>query len=362
MSELPPLPEIVNGNFQFKALQYTNHSSEFKIETVEFPTELGPKDVLIKTKAASINPVDLILKALTYSLFGTKFRGFGGDFSGIVLKTGSDSSYKPGDKVFGDAITPFGKSGSFGEYFIFNEKEATLSFKIPNGLSFSESASLPIAGCTAFQALKEHADLKGKKVLILGGGTSVGSYGVQFAKGYFGASHVVATCSPRSSEKIKSFGADLTIDYHQSETAKVNEVLEFVKEHGKFDIILDTVRDSSFYPYSTSILHGSNNGGVYAKIAGSTVMDYKNVKIFSLLPSFSSLSYFIKSKLSGEIAKPVTILLKKDEDFGDAITKLIDDGKFTPVIDSEFDGYSQFSEAIEKVATSKASGKVICTF
>lgn len=362
MSALPPLPEIVNGKYQFKALQYKTHSSELKYETVEYPTQLGPNDVLIKTKAASVNPIDLIFKAFSYSFYGPKFKGFGGDFSGIVLKTGSASSFKEGDEIYGNFLVPFTKNGTFGEYFLFNEKKAILAIKKPKSLSFTEAASLPIVACTAFQALKEHADLKGKNVLILGAGTSVGSYGVQFAKHYFGAANVVGTCSPRSAEKIKSYGADATVDYHQTESAKINEVLEFVKEHGKFDFILDTVRDPSFHAYSTSILNGSNKGGIYATIAGSTVMDYTNVKFSAMLPSFGSLLYGIKSKFSGEIAKPISVFLKNNKDFAAALDKLIEEGHFTPVIDSELDGLTQYSEAIQKVATSKASGKVVCTF
>lgn len=362
MSEIPALPPVVNGKFQFKALQYSNYSQKPTYQTVEYPAELGPKDVLVKTKATSVNPVDVILKGLSYSWIGAKSKGFGGDFAGVVVKAGSESAYKPGDRIFGDVLSPMGQLGSFGEYIYFNESQTTMCFKIPEGVSFEEAASLPIAGCTAFQALKEHADLSGKNVLILGGGTSLGSYAIQLAKYHFGAAQVVATCSPKTSEKLKGLGADATVSYRQAESAKVNDVLEFVKTHGKFDFILDAVRDTSFYAHSTAVVHGSNKGGIYAKIGGSATMDYTNIKISGLLPSFVSIKYALRAKFCGEIATPLTIFLHDNKDFAQVMGKLVAENHFHFVIDSTLDGLTEYDQAIQKVASSAASGKVVCTF
>lgn len=213
-----------------------------------------------------------------------------------------------------------------------------------------------------FPRFEGHENLKGKNVLILGAGTSVGSNGVQFAKHYFGAKNVVATCSANSAEKVESLGADVIIDYTKGETAKTNEILEFVKVNGKFDFVLDTVRDSSIYPISTAVLHGANKGGVFAKVAGSTTLDYNRIKIADLLPSYASLKYSIVGKWNKEHAKHVVLMLHDNKDYGDAVDKLNKEGHFQFIIDSEYDGLTEYKAAIEKVALSKAKGKVVCTF
>lgn len=357
------LPKVVDGQFEFKALRFSDYASPLQYETVHYPAELDPTTIVIKTKASSVNPADVLLKGIAYWFMGDRSKGFGSDFSGEVVKTGSESKYKPGDKIFGIVYPPLKANGAFGEYIVHDETKFMMCFKIPDGLDFAEAASLPIAAGTAYQGLGEHANLKDKNVLILGAGTSVGSYGVQFAKHFYGAKNVVATCSPSSAPKVKSYGADLIVDYTKGEKSKVAEVLDFVEKNGKFDIILDTVRDGSFYPITNQVLQGSANGGVYTKVAGSTTLDYGNAHFKDLLPTFASLKYGIMGRFYPHwYARHVVLWLHDNKGFADAVAKMMKEDKFHVVLDSKWDGMTQYDEAIQKVAQGKAKGKVVVTF
>lgn len=356
--ELP----IVNGKISTKALTYSNYSTPATFETIEIPTTVAPTELLVKVEAASINPVDCILKNLSYTYLGSKKKVLGGDFSGVVIKAGESLEYKEGDEIYGDILSPMKSVGSFSEYVLFDASKATVLHKIPKGMSFSQAAALPIASATGFQCLNQYAgDLEGKNVLILGAGTSVGVNTIQFAKNHFKAANVVVTCSASSASKAKSLGADLIIDYTKGESAKVASTLEFVKENGLFDVIVDCVRDNSFFDITDAVLKNQKDNGAFVRVSGSKVFDYKNPKLIELLPSFRTLKYSFGAKF-GHHAKFVEVLLRRDDNYGKVVEKLWNEKKFDIIIDTEYDALTQHKEAFDKVASGKAKGKVVCTF
>jgi NADPH:quinone reductase-like Zn-dependent oxidoreductase len=89
----------------------------------------------------------------------------------------------------------------------------------PRAVDLADAAALPSVGLTAWQALFEHADLKaGQSILIDGAGGAVGGYAVQLAK-QAGAT-VTATASPRSHDRVRSYGADRIVDYTATPAAE----------------------------------------------------------------------------------------------------------------------------------------------
>lgn len=98
----------------------------------------------------------------------------------------------------------------------------------PTSIPLPDAAALPLVGLTAWQALFDHAELTaGQRVLINGAGGAVGGYAVQLAKG--AGAHVIATASPRSSEAVKTAGADEVVDHTTTEvTAAVTEPVDVV--------------------------------------------------------------------------------------------------------------------------------------
>jgi NADPH:quinone reductase-like Zn-dependent oxidoreductase len=139
-----------------KRIQFHRYGGpeEMKLEDYELPA-LGTDEILVRVKAASVNPVDWkIRQGAMKFMTGKKFpRGMGLDFSGVIERVGSGiKRFKAGDEVFG--ATPVKTAGSFAETLITQEKLAT---KKPAGLSHEEAATLSVAGTTALISLTRKA-------------------------------------------------------------------------------------------------------------------------------------------------------------------------------------------------------------
>jgi len=189
-------------------------------------------EILLKVKAASINPIDW--KLMRGDFPGKKEGPVGFDVSGIVEKIGPDTTtdLNVGDEVFADSAKT---GGSFAEYCVVQEIALA---KKPENITFKEAASLPLAGLTAIQGLLNIGKFKkGDKVLIYGGSGGVGSLAIQAAKS-MGASEVYSTGS--SVEMIKGFGADVVINY------KEKSLMDSLKGQN-FDIVFDTIGGYEHY-------------------------------------------------------------------------------------------------------------------
>ncbi len=195
-----------------------------------------PKDdeMLIKIHASSINSADhrtmlakpFFVRFMGEGLLKPKKSVPGIDMSGVVEAVGSGiKQFKQGDEVFGDIYDS--KIGAYAEYSCAGE-DANIVIK-PEGVTFMQAASVPVAGMTALQALRDHGQIKeGQSVLVNGASGGVGTFAVILAKA-FGA-EVTGVCSARNLELVKSIGADFVIDYTK----------EDVTESGKrYDLIID---------------------------------------------------------------------------------------------------------------------------
>ncbi len=194
-------------------------------------------EVLVKVEAAGVNPLDV--KLITGSLqayFPLKMPyDLGTDLSGIVVEAGLLAArWKKGDKVIA-RLEPGpgngshgGRGGAFAEFAVVPARHLTAA---PATLDLAESAGLPTAAGTAWQALFEKAHLcSGQTILVHAGAGGVGSFAVQLAK-YVGA-RVIATASGANAEIIRSLGADQVVDYRSEDFSSAL--------HG-IDIVLDTV-------------------------------------------------------------------------------------------------------------------------
>jgi NADPH:quinone reductase-like Zn-dependent oxidoreductase len=194
----------------------------------------GPDGVLVRVRAASVNRVDWydvtgrpwIARPIT-GLRGPKSAPVGVDFAGTVEAVGEDvTDFKPGDDVFGIA------NGSFAEYASVKKAPA---FK-PANVSFEDAATLPVAGLTALQGLRDHGRLQpGQSVLVNGASGGVGTFAVQIAKAL--GAEVTAVCSTRNVEQARSLGADHVIDYSRD---------DFTKGSGRYDVMLDIAGSKSW--------------------------------------------------------------------------------------------------------------------
>ena len=222
-----------------RALTLTGYEGIKSLRFADVATpEPGPNDVLIKVRAASVNPVDgkitngymrgRIDFALPHVL--------GRDCAGVIAKVGSAvTAFAPGDEVYG--VADQARWGTQAEYLA--TQAATVARK-PAGLSDIEAGSLPVAGLSALAGLVTAADLKrGQRVLIHAGAGGVGTFAVQLAK-HLGA-EVAATAGTANLDFVRSLGADVVIDYRTTDFADAIKDYDLV-----FDLVGGEVRHRSF--------------------------------------------------------------------------------------------------------------------
>lgn len=189
----------------------------------------SPDEVLIKVYASGVNPVDWkIRKGLRKEKFPTDFPlTLGWDVSGVVEEVGSAvRNLHRGDRVYSRPDPT--RNGTYAEYVAVKADQVGRS---PRTLDYVQSAAVPLAGLTAWQALFDHGRLEpGQTVLIHAASGGVGVYAVQFAK--WRGAKVIGTTSTHNLTFVKDLGADEVIDYTQQ---KFEEVAKNV------DLVLDTL-------------------------------------------------------------------------------------------------------------------------
>ena len=276
-----------------------------------------PKDneVLLRVRAASVNPLDWRMKS----------ERPGVDLAGEILAVGNNvAQFKPGDAVFG------GGKGAFAEYAC--ARESKLAPK-PEGVSFEQAASVPIAGLTALQALRDEGHLQsGQKVLINGAAGGVGTFAVQIAKS-FGA-HVTGVCSTKNVGLVRSLGADRVIDYTRE---------DFTNDLGDYELFLDNV--------------GNRNLSAMKRVLGPSgkcviVGAPKRMSgVFTWL-----VKVFARSLLLRENFKFVMANINRDD--LTTLGELITAGKVTPVIDRQYP-LSKAADAMAYAEEGHARAKVV---
>ena len=182
--------------------KYGDLEQSLEFQEISVPV-IQPNQLLIRTQAASFNPLDYkIVRGDFKAVRKIQFpQGIGRDVSGIVEKIGkSIKGFKVGDKVFSRIDENL--VGTMAEYVVSNEKDVAL---MPSNLSFNEAASIPLAGLTAYQSLVDVAQLSSQEnVLIYAGSGGVGTIAIQLAK-HLGA-YVTATTSTKNVDMVKKLG------------------------------------------------------------------------------------------------------------------------------------------------------------
>lgn len=207
-------------------------------KSASLPNDPSSGKVLVKIKAAGINPVDWkIREGYMKQMIQLKFPStLGMDFSGIIEKVGEGiSNLKQGDEVYGQASVTKGGTGAFAEMAIADGD--SVAYK-PKSLSHEQAAGLPLVGVSAWQALVENIQLtKGQKILIHGGAGGIGSIAIQLAK-HLGAQLIATTVSTNDKQFVKDIGADEVVDYK-------TQTFEDVLSHD-YDAVFDTVGGETY--------------------------------------------------------------------------------------------------------------------
>jgi len=202
----------------------------------------GAGEVLIKVRAAGVNPVDWKVAMRRLGMVP------GTDVAGTIDTLGDGvTGWKVGDQVLGFAR----QSGSYAEYAVI--PVGSLAMK-PVSMTFEEAAGVPIAAETAYRALHEAGKIAaGQTVLIHGAAGGVGSAAVQIAKA--AGARVIGTASPNNHDFLRSLGADQVIDYRSQ---RFEDVVKNV------DLVLNTA-DAETNARSIGVIR---EGGVLVSIVG----------------------------------------------------------------------------------------------
>lgn len=307
--------------------------------------KVGPRDVLVRARAASINPLDKMVRNGEFKQLLKYKRPFvlGHDVSGIVAEVGAEvRGFATGDEVY--ARPRDLRIGTFAEFVAIDEDDVALK---PKSLSFEEAAAVPLVALAAWQTLVDLADVKpGQKVLVHAGAGGLGSTVIQLAK-HLGA-YVATTAHTDDIERARAVGADEVIDFTKTD---FSEVL------AGFDVVLDSIGGTNLEKSLTVL----RRGGLAISVVGPPD------------PSFAE-------QLGQPIMKPVMALLsrkvrKQAKKLGVRysfffmrasgsqladLAALYDNGTLRPVLDRTFP-FDETLEAMAYVEQGRASGKIVVT-
>jgi NADPH:quinone reductase-like Zn-dependent oxidoreductase len=311
-----------------------------RLEDVDRP-DAGPGQVLVQVRAASVNAADWHvmrgdpkLARLQLGVRRPKAPVRGRDFAGEVAEVGAGVTHVgPGDEVFGETGMA---DGAFAEYV---RAPAGQVAPKPAGLTFEQAAALPLAGCTALQALRDVANVQpGQRLLVNGASGGVGTFAVQIGKAL--GAHVTAVCSTRNVELVRSLGAEDVVDY----TAE-----DVVSARQRFDVILDLVGNRSLRELrgilterGTLVLSG---GGVFD---GGSLLGP-----MALIIGGGLVGRLVRQRIQPFNATPTTERLT-------ALARLAESGQIRPVLDRTY-ALAEVPAAVRYLESEHARAKVVVT-
>jgi NADPH:quinone reductase-like Zn-dependent oxidoreductase len=328
-----------------KAAFLRRHGTRERLQVGDLPRPApGPTDVLVRVRAASVNPVDFKIRdgALRPLIRYPFPLILGNDLSGVVEEVGAQvTTFQPGDEVF--ARLDKNRIGSFAEFALVSAAQVA---KKPASLSFEEAASLPLAGLTAWQALTESLHVKaGQKVLIHAGSGGVGTLAIQLAK-HLGV-YVATTTSAKNRELVTRLGADRVIDY---KTERFDEVLQ------DYDAVLDALGGDEQLR-SFRVLR---SGGALVTITGTPTAAWGKAwglnPVLRLALRLMTRRYTAAAKAKG--ARYEYLFMHPSGEQLEFLSSLVQRGTLKPLVDRVF-SLDEAQEALAYVETGRAVGKVI---
>jgi alcohol dehydrogenase len=306
--------------------------------------EPGSHDLLVRVRAASVNPVDLkirdgLVKVLTPYSFPLVL---GNDLAGDVEAVGpAVTGFKVGDAVYSRLDTD--RIGAFADYALVRESAAA---KKPARLDYVQAASLPLVGLTTWQALVDVAQLRaGQKVLIHAGSGGVGTFAIQLAK-HLGA-EVVTTASAKNHALVKSLGADVAIDYKTTRFEEVARDQDVVFDTQGGDTLLRSFE--AVRPGGVVVTIGGRPDGKFARAWGLGlplvwILTLLNRKVDRLARKRRARFEYMFVRASGEQLERIGALL--------------DQAVIAPVLDRTFP-LEAAADALSYVESGRAVGKVV---
>ncbi len=294
------------------------------LELVEVPRPSPiPTEVLVRTLAAGVNPVDWKVRARGGFLGEPPFT-VGWDVAGVVEEIGFGvTRFSVGDRVFGMPRFPR-EAAAYAEYVTSPSRQLAL---IPDALDDVEAGAVPLAGLTAWQALVETANVQpGQRVLVLAAAGGVGHLAVQIAKAR--GAYVLGTARAEKHAFLADLGADEAIDYTSENVAeRAHEV----------DVVIDLVGGET----GLDAFPALRAGGVFVSIPSST--------------GLAELQ-----ELATGRARVTGILVEPDRAGLEALAELVAAGALRPHVSQTFP-LAEAGRAHELGETGRTQGKLVLT-
>lgn len=329
-----------------KAVQIKNYSKNIDTIFCEIAQpEPSDSEVLIRVKAAAVNPVELLILTGSIKLIQDYAMPLtlGNECSGVIEKVGKKVvGFQPGDSVY--ARLPLHKIGAFAEYVAVDQKEIA---KMPAHYDFATAAAIPLTGLTAYQAIVEELEAKpGETILIPGGSGSFGQMAVPIAKSF--GMHVIVTGNARAREQFLAMGVDQYLDYKQE---------NYWEQLSEIDYVIDTLGASEF-EHELSVL--KKGGRLVSLRTGPN-------KAFAERMHFSGLKKLLFTLAGSKFDKAARkqgkeyrfLFVRSDGAQLRKITDIVEKQQIKPAIDSRIFSLSQVNEALRLVAKGPLNGKVI---
>ncbi|MYN44123.1 zinc-binding dehydrogenase [Pseudoduganella sp. FT93W] len=298
--------------------------------------------VMVEVHAASINPVELAIRAGHYQqLMPLNFPHIPGfDISGVVLTAPAGSGFQRGDEVY--ARLPSHSAGAYAERVAI--APALLARK-PAGLTHYEAASLPTVALTTWQALRERARLQpGERLLIQAGAGGVGSIAIQLAK-YLGA-HVSATAGSANQALLRQLGADQAIDYSSQR----------FEDFGPYDVVYDAVCGALTERGIASLAPGGRYVGLVGLSDTSALMSIGLPEAIARAAAAGVQRYVDQAAArDGEFHGPLT---RPDGAQLAELAALVEAGRLKPVLDRIYP-LDQLAAAYSALAGGHTRGKIV---
>lgn len=323
-----------------KAIRYDKYGSAevLKLREVEMPV-VGDLDVLVRVRAASVNPLDWhfmrgtpYLVRMLAGLSRPRSGRLGADMAGIVEEVGKNvTAFTVGDEVFGGLAD----RGTLAEYI--STSQDAIVVRRPANLTFDQAAAVPVAGFTALQALRDHGRLEaGHKVLVNGASGGVGTFAVQIAKAL--GAEVTGVCSSHNVAMAASIGADHIVDYTRE---------DFTRAERRYDLLIDIAGNRAL----AEIRRVLTPGGALVTVGGPNKGRWigplaRSLRMAVVSPAVSQrLVSFLARQTKADLA---------------VLQELLQDQKITPVIDRTYP-LTEVAEAISYLEQGHARGKVVIT-
>lgn len=329
-----------------KAAQLDRYSREGRLTVREVAVpEPAADEVLIKVRAAAVNPLELLIVRGSIRLI-QDYRlpqTLGNECSGVVERVGSRvGKFRPGDAVY--TRLPLERIGAFAEYVAVREQVVA---KMPAGYAFDVAAAIPLTGLTAWQGLVEELQVQsGQRLLIPGGSGSFGQMAVPIARAL--GLRVVVTGNERSREAFLAMGAERYIDYRRE---------NYWEELSGVDAVIDTLGAGEF-EHELSVLKPGGRllslrtvpNGEFARRNGFPW--YKRA-LFTL----AGMKYDRAARRQGKEYR--FLFVHADGEQLRRITELVECEHIVPAIDPHCFSLEEINDALRLVAEGPLRGKVI---